>query len=81
MAKIFDIHSIIVPAQTPNFTAHTYSEIYGGILGCTVTINGTSVSVGAASGFNILVRSISGGNGCYLLGDNQNANPSETLLG
>jgi hypothetical protein len=46
-----------------------------------VTINGTSVSVGAASGFNILVRSISGGNGCYLLGDNQNANPSETLLG
>jgi hypothetical protein len=71
MAKINDIHSIIVPAQTPNFTAHTYSEIYGGTDGCVIKINGTVVDVAASSTLSIWVRSISGGTGCWLMGDNQ----------
>ncbi len=30
MARINDVYSIIVPAQSPNLTAHTYTQIYGG---------------------------------------------------
>ena len=71
MAKINDIHSIIVPAQSPNFTAHTYSEIYGGTAGCTIEINGTVVDVSPSSSLSIWVRSVSGGTGCWLMGDNQ----------
>lgn len=71
MAKINDIHSIIVPAQSPNFTAHTYSEIYGGTAGCTIAINGTVVSIASSSNIAIWVRSVSGGTGCWLLGENK----------
>lgn len=71
MAKINDIHSIIVPAQSPNFTAHTYSEIYGGPAGCTIAINGTVVSIASSSNIAIWVRSVSGGTGCWLLGENK----------
>lgn len=71
MAKISDIHSIIVPAQSPNFTAHTYTELYGGTAGCTIKLNGTVVDVASSSNISIWVRSVSGGTGCWLLGDNQ----------
>lgn len=71
MANISDIHSIIVPAQTPNFSAHTYSEIYGGTSGCSMVLNGVTIDVAASSNFKIWVRSISGGTGCYLLGEKQ----------
>jgi hypothetical protein len=71
MAKISDIHSIIVPAESPVFSAHTYTEIYGGSAGCTININGTVVAVASSSNLAIWVRSVSGGTGCYLLGDNQ----------
>ncbi len=72
MANISDIHSIIVSANTPNLTAHTYNEIFGGSAGCTMTLNGTVVNVGATSNLKVWVRTISGGTGCYLLGENQN---------
>jgi hypothetical protein len=72
MPRNNDVNSIIVPAQSPNFTAHTYTTIYGGSAGCTAIINGVSVSVGAASSIDISIRSISGATGCYLLGENQN---------
>ncbi len=71
MAKISDIHSIIVPAQSPIFSAHTYTEIYGGTSGCTMTVNGTTVNVASSSNISILVRTISGGTGCWLLGENK----------
>lgn len=71
MAKINDIHSIIVPAQTPILSAHTYTEIYGGSAGCTIVVNGTTISVGASSNLAIWIRTVSGGTGCYLLGENQ----------
>jgi len=72
MANISDIHSIIVPAQTPNLTAHTYTEIYGGSAGCTIVVNGITVSMAAQSSIKIWVNSVSGGTGCYLLGEKQN---------
>lgn len=71
MPNIDNIHSIIVPAQNANLTAHTYTEIYGGSAGCTMTLNGQSISIGAASSIDIWVRTISGGTGCFLLGENQ----------
>jgi hypothetical protein len=81
MAKINDIHSIIVPAEAPVFTAHTYTEIYGGTAGCTLVVNGTTVNVASSSNISIWVRSISGGVGCYLLGENNNVIQGSTRLG
>ena len=69
MARNNDIFSIIVPATSANLTAHTYTEIYGGNSGCVININGTSVNIGQGSTINIYVRTVSGGSGCYLLGD------------
>jgi hypothetical protein len=70
MARITDAYSIIVPAQTPVLTAHTYTEIYGGAAGCTIVVNGVTVSVASSSNIPILVKTVSGGTGCYLLGEN-----------
>jgi len=81
MAIINDIHSIIVSANTPNLTAHTYTEVYGGSAGCTAVINGVTVNVGSQSTIRIKVRTISGGTGCYLLGENQDVFQGSTGLG
>lgn len=83
MAKINDIHSIIVPAQNANLTAHTYTEIYGGAAGCTFTdLNGVSgFTMGASSSISVWVRSVSGGTGCYLMGENQNVIQGSLLIG
>ena len=70
MAKINDIHTIIVPAQSPVFSAHTYTEVYGGTAGCTIVINGTTVEVDSSSNLSIWVKTVSGGTGCWLMGDN-----------
>lgn len=72
MARFSEIHDIIVPAESPNLTAHTYSEVYGGATGCTITINGTVVNMAAQSSISIWVRTVSNGTGCYLLGSKQN---------
>lgn len=80
MAKINDIHSIIVPATAPVFSAHTYSEIYGGSAGCTVVLNGVNVNIGPSSNLSIWVRTISGGTGCFLLGENNNVLQGSILL-
>ncbi len=69
MARNNDIYSIIVAAADANFTAHTYTEIYGGDAGCNIVVNGVSVDVGGASSISLHIRSVSGGSGCYLLGD------------
>lgn len=69
MARNNDIYSIIVPAASANLTAHTYTEVYGGDAGCTIVLNGVSVDVGAASSIGLYIRTVSGGSGCFLLGD------------
>ncbi len=81
MAKINDIHSIIVPANAPVFSAHTYTEVYGGSAGCTAVINGTSVAIGATSNISIWIRTITGGAGCFLLGEENNVIQGSTRLG
>lgn len=81
MAKNNDVYSIIVAANAPNLTAHTYTQVYGGSAGCTITINGVAVSMGAASSIDIGVRTVSGGSGCFLLGENQDVYLGSTLLG
>ncbi len=81
MAKINDIHSIIVSASAPIFSAHTYTEVYGGTAGCTAVINGTSVTVAPSSNISIWVRTISGGAGCFLLGEENNVVQGSTRLG
>jgi hypothetical protein len=78
MPKFNNIYSIIVPAQSPIFSAHTYSEVYGGSAGCSAIINGTSINVDAGSTVSILIRSISGGTGCFLLGDNNDVYQGST---
>jgi hypothetical protein len=81
MAKITDIHSIIVPAQNANLTAHTYTELYGGSAGCSVVINGVTINMGSSSSIAIWVNSISGGTGCYLMGEKQNVFQGSLIIG
>ena len=81
MPNINDTHSIIVSADAPIFSAHTYTEIYGGSAGCNLRINGTIASIGAGSSIKIVVNTISGGTGCYLLGDNNNVFNGSTVIG
>lgn len=78
MANVNDIHSIIIPAQSANLTAHTYTEVYGGAAGCSMNLNGYLVSVAPASNIKVWVRAVSGGTGCYLLGENQNVYQGST---
>jgi hypothetical protein len=81
MANMGEIYSVIVAAQNANTTAHTYSEVYGGSVGCSIAINSVVISVGAASNFNVLVNTVSGGTGCYLLGENKNVYTGSPNLG
>lgn len=80
MAKINDVHSIIIPAQSANLTAHTYTEIYGGSAGCTVVLNGQTINMGGSSSLFLNIRTISGGTGCFLLGDNKSVYSGPTQL-
>ncbi len=87
MAKVNDVHSVIVLADAPNLSGHAYTEVYGGSVGCTATINGTVVDIGATSSIFINVNTISGGAGCFLLGVNKDVyvgysnNNNSILLG
>lgn len=81
MAKNNDVYSIIVPATAPNLTAHTYTQVYGGSAGCSITLNGVAVLIGASSSIDVWVRTVSGGSGCFLLGENQDVYQGSTLLG
>lgn len=82
MAKIDDLHSIIVAAANVNLTAHSYTEIYGGSAGCTCMVNDTvGVAIGAGSSLSIWVRSFSGGTGCFLMGENKNVTQGSLIIG
>ena len=81
MAKVNEVHSIIVPVGSANFSAHSYTEIYGGSSGCTAMINGvTGINIGPSSSIFIWVRTISGGTGCYLCGVNQDVLQGSVFL-
>lgn len=68
MAKIYDVHSVIVSPENANFSGHSYTEIYGGPAGCTININGTTFGMAGGSSIFLTINSVSGGTGCYLLG-------------
>jgi len=68
MAKINEVHSVCVPCSEANFTAHTYTEIYGGQNGCNAIVNGRLLQMGGSSSLFLAVKSVSGGTGCFLLG-------------
>ena len=73
MAKINEVHSIIIQAENANLSTHTFTEIYGGPTGCTMTLNGVpNIQIGGSSSIYVWVKSISGGVGCYLLGNETN---------
>lgn len=81
MANFNDVNTIIVAAASVNISAHTYTEVYGGSAGCTITINGVAVSVGPSSSLRVVVNSVSGGSGCFLLGENKNVFQGSPGLG
>ena len=72
MARLNDLHSVIVSADSPNLTENTYTEVFGGTPGCTIVLNGTLVQIAATSNIAMLINTVSGGTGCYLLGSNKN---------
>lgn len=80
MPLLNDIHSIIVPVDSANFTAHSYTEIYCGS-NATPTINGVSVTMAAGSSIKLKVFSVSGGTGCYLLGETFNNRQDGPTIG
>jgi hypothetical protein len=82
MAKINEVHSVIVPAGSADLTNHVYTEVYGGSAGCSITVNGTPILMGSSSSIFINVKSVSGGSGCFLLGVKKDvSNGSPTLSG
>jgi hypothetical protein len=80
MPLLNDIHSIIVSGGSPNFSAHSYTEIYAGAAAAPV-INGVSVTMAAGSSIKIKVRTISNGTGTYLLGEAINSALGTPYLG
>jgi hypothetical protein len=64
MPRISDIHSIIVPAEN-QICQRTHILKYMVVLLVNIVINGVTVSIGQSK-CSCLVRSVSGGTGCYL---------------
>lgn len=81
MAKINDIHSVVVNAENANLSAHTYTEIYGGTAGCSIQVNGVTMAIASSSNIALWIHSVSGGTGCWLLGENNNVGQGSTILG
>jgi hypothetical protein len=80
MPLLNDIHSIIVPAGSANFSAHSYTEIYAGAA-ATPVVNGVSITMGAGSSIKIKIWSISGGTNCFLLGETINNRQDGPTIG
>jgi hypothetical protein len=75
------IFSIIVPAGSAVFSAHTYSQVYAGGAG-SATINGTAVTLAAGSKLDLVVGSIASVTGdIYLLGDKKDTFTGSQILG
>jgi hypothetical protein len=76
-----DSYSIIRPWASADFTAHTYNQVYVGA-DSTVTINGVSVVMAAATTLDFNIASISADTASvYVLGDNKNVTNGSTNLG
>lgn len=62
-------NSFLVPAQYGNIYNLYYNRVSGGNIGCNITINGINVNMARNSSIDITIKTISGGDGCYLSGD------------
>jgi len=80
MPLLNDIHSIIVPAGSANFSAHSYTEVYAGA-DSTIVLNGVPVTMGNGSSIKIKIWSVSGGTNCYLLGETINNRQDGPTIG
>jgi hypothetical protein len=80
MAVNNQVYSLIVPAGSADFTAHTYTQIYASAA-ATPTINGQAIAMAAGSTLNLKIRSITGGTNCYLLGEMASVYSDTTRLG
>ena len=80
MPLLNDIHSIIVPVSSANFTAHTYTEIFAG-KDDVVMINGKGpIYMGNGSSIKVKINTISGGTYCCLLGEDMNNRTDNPIL-
>ena len=68
MSKYNEVHTVCHTVADANLTAYTYTEIYGGPSGCTITVNGYDIDMGGGSSIFLAVNTVSNGVGCYLLG-------------
>jgi hypothetical protein len=74
------ISDVIHLSTSADLTGYTYTEVYAGALG-TITLNGISVTMAATSSIEIIVRSITGDAGIYLLGRKKIAQPPTIING
>lgn len=73
---------VIAPAESPQLSAHTYTGIYGGSAGCNISINNQNILIAAGKTIHTPISTISGGNGCYLLGTvRDNPQYNEEIVG
>lgn len=79
MAVNNQTYSLIIPAASANFTAHTYTQIYASAA-ATPTVNGQAIAMAAGSTLNLRIRSVSGGTNCYLLGEMASVYSDTTIL-
>lgn len=65
------INGFVIPANKANVYNLIYTGVDGGRIGCdiNININGVDVQVGSGSTIDILIKTVSGGFGCYLYGD------------
>jgi hypothetical protein len=62
-------NKIIHASANANFSGYTYVQVYCGGPGQeTVTINGTTITMGPGNPIDIVVSQISGGTNVYLIG-------------
>jgi len=73
------IFSVIHLAANADFSANTYSQVYAGA-DTTAVINGVSVTMGAGSRIDIMLKSLTGGN-VYAIGDKKDVFTGSTILG
>jgi hypothetical protein len=68
MALNNKINDFVIPAESSSSYNLIYYGVYGGNTGCDININGVNVNMGSGSTIDILIKSVSGGTGCYLYG-------------
>jgi len=75
-----NINSVIHAAADADFSAFTYNRVVIGPAAASPTVNGTTLTLGASSSFEIVLRTISATPGVYVLGYPNHLNASQQIL-